>query len=174
MSQPLDWTHDIATATGAANPIRRHATAAECQAMATALGLVACDGLAAEYKLKAASGDRIVMTGKVTATGQQACVVTGDPVAFKVDEWLDVEFTALPPQDDTAQDEHEVLSLKDIEMMEGGVIDAGRIIYETVSVCLDPYPRRPGVALPDQAEIDADDGDTHRPFAALGKLKKPS
>jgi uncharacterized metal-binding protein YceD (DUF177 family) len=176
MPTPLNWTHDAAAADGAGCQVDRQASDSERQAIAKALGLLVCDHLAAAYRLKANSADRVLMTGAVKAKGQQACVVTGDPVPFTIDEPLEVEFTTSPPldQSDEEGEEREVLTLRDVEVMDGGLIDAGRIIYEMVSVTLDPYPRRPGVALSDQGDTSPEESDGDRPFAALKHWKKPS
>ena len=62
------------------------------------------------------------------------------------------------------------MSAAEFEPIEHGRIDVGRIVYETLSAAVDPYPRKAG------AEFAADEvggplvGD-YGPFAALKKLK---
>jgi len=70
-----------------------------------------------------------------------------------------------------ADGDREVFSLLDVEPLRDDLIDVGRIVYETFSAALDPYPRKSGAEFtwsdPREAEATA----RSNPFAVLKKLK---
>ena len=49
---------------------------------------------------------------------------------------------------------------------ESGLIDLGEATIEQLALALDPYPRKPGAALPEEAEPEDES-----PFAALARLR---
>jgi hypothetical protein len=51
------------------------------------------------------------------------------------------------------------------------MIDAGRIVFETLSASVDPYPRRAGAQFEGEELGDAAAPGASGPFAALKKLK---
>ncbi len=55
-------------------------------------------------------------------------------------------------------------------MLDGDRIDVGRIVYETLSAGLDPYPRKEGAEF-DWADPKTGVADSANPFAVLKKLK---
>ena len=98
----------------------------------------------------------------------QTCVVTLEPVAARVTDTVEREFTL---RSDVAAVRQEV----DVEpgaedppdLVEGGEIDIGAVVIEALALAIDPYPRKPGAVLEYQPENPPDPG----PFAALAKLK---
>ena len=68
---------------------------AERQAIATRLGLDSLKQLQAHVVLDR-DGDRIRATGRIAASLDQRCVVTGDPVAAHIDEPFEIAFVAEP------------------------------------------------------------------------------
>jgi len=68
----------------------------------------------------------------------------------------------------------EALSAAEIEPIEHGLIDAGRIIFETLSASVDPYPRKPGAEFTAEELGDGAAATKTGPFAALKKLKDRS
>lgn len=172
MSTPLTWTHDISEFGERARSFTRDATPAERAAICEALGLLSCDRLQAHYELKPLTGGRYRLSGTLEAAVAQPCVVTLEPVESQINEEIAQEFR--PPGEaerDEAAPEHAILSGVDIDEIRHGVLDAGRIVFETLSGALDPYPRKPG------AEFDWSDpkaaAEEAGPFSALAKLKKP-
>jgi hypothetical protein len=63
------------------------------------------------------------------------------------------------------------LSAAEIEPIQHGMIDAGRIVFETLSASVDPYPRRAGAQFEGEELGDAAAPGASGPFAALKKLK---
>ncbi|MFN0263442.1 YceD family protein [Tepidamorphus sp. 3E244] len=107
------------------------------------------------------------VTGTILADLSQVCVVSLEPFDVKVETELAVNFV---PENEFesiaahAEDEE----AEDIEPFENGDIPIGALIRDTISLSLDPYPRKPGVELP---EGFGDEEKTPSPFAALQQLK---
>ncbi len=95
----------------------------------------------------AAGHGRYRLAGKVTAQLTQNCVVTLDPIAQNVEGSFDVQFWPPGKLPESGEEEVEALNAAEIEPIEHGRIDAGRIVFETLSASVDPYPRKPGAAL---------------------------
>ena len=170
MNAPLPWSYRTAEVPESGLRERREATVQERAAVAAELGLLTIDSLAAEFAIRALGKGRYRMKGTLTAQLTQACVVTLEPVAQRVEDSFDVEFwpAGTLPQD--AEDEVEALTSAEIEPIEHGHIDAGRIVFETLSAGIDPYPRAPGAEFSEPA-VPAPDPAAASPFAALKKLK---
>jgi uncharacterized metal-binding protein YceD (DUF177 family) len=174
MTSPLDWTYAAATIATSSHSEERRATEAERVGLAKALDILSCEDLVARYEIEPLGGGRFLLRGDVEADVTQACIVTVDPVPAHLSDRFTVEFR---PEAEVTGDndagEREILSGDDIEPIEGGRIDAGRIVFEHISAVLDPYPRKPGAEFDwrdPKAEEDAKAGGA---FAALAKLKQP-
>lgn len=147
----------------------RAASAEDRDVLADALKLIALDSLIANYRIERLAGGAYRLSGRLKAACKQACVVTLDPVEAAVEETFDVEFWAEHQPDDDAG-ELPVLGGRDVEPLEGGIIDVGRIVYETLAAGLDPYPRKPGAEF-DWADKTGEGSDKISPFSVLAKLK---
>ncbi len=145
-------------------------------AMRAAIGKIAgvreIDHLAAHFDLRREAGDRLHVMGRVSATVDQTCVVTLEPLTNEVEETIDLVFA--PPQDVTLGEEDEddptrtYLEPDPPETLVNGAVDLGAIATEFLILGIDPYPRKPGaVFTAPQAQED-----TVHPFAALAALKK--
>lgn len=165
----IDWTHNVTDIPAGGLDRERRATEAERAAIAKALDLLKLDRLATHYRIKSVAGGGYHLSGKLTADVEQACVVTLDPVAAKIDAPFDVEFR---PEVETADNDEDanVLAGPDVEILERGIIPVGRIVVETLSASLDPYPRRPNAEFTWQDQ-KAQEAEKSSPFAALSKLK---
>ena len=134
------------------------------------LGLESLDRLEAHVAL-GRDGERIEAEGRLTASLGQSCVVTGDPVAAHVDQPFRLVFVP-ESQAGEADDEIELRAEDcDVVFYEGGKIDLGSAIADTLALSLDPYPRSAGAqaALKEAGVLsEAETG----PFAALAKLRK--
>jgi uncharacterized metal-binding protein YceD (DUF177 family) len=111
----------------------------ERAALAERFDLIAIDSLAARLALSR-SGEAITAKGTVIAAVTQRCVATGLPVPAKVEE----SFALLLRPEPAAGSEEEIELSEgemDVVFYEGGLIDAGEIAAETLSLGLDPYPR---------------------------------
>ena len=148
------------------------ASPAERAAVARRLGIPAVDRLVAELAVKSLSGRLLRVEGRWEAAVQQACVVTLEPVAARLDGWLEASYEIAEGTggrggsevvvDPEAADPAEVLP------PEG--IDLGELVVQELAVGLDPYPRAPGAKVPTEfrpPEVE----DTRSPFAALKALK---
>jgi uncharacterized metal-binding protein YceD (DUF177 family) len=145
----------------------------EREALARRFGLVAVDALAAEAGL-CRSGDAATAVGRLRAKVTQSCVASAEPVEAEVEEDFRVDFRPLPadhrPEEEIELGEGEL----DVTFYEGGAIDLGEAVAQTLLLGLDPYPRSPaaeaalraaGVKSEEEARAEAS------PFAALAALK---
>ena len=114
---------------------------AERAALARRFGLIAIDALAADGEARRA-GPLVHFAGRLVADVVQSCVATGDPVAAHVDSDFVLRF--VPREMEPVHDEVE-LSEEDCDTIvyDGGAIDLGEAVAETLSLELDPFPRSP-------------------------------
>lgn len=112
------------------------------------------------------------VTGRVSATVGQNCVVTLEPLDNEIDEVVDLVFMPPPPaqQPQQPEDTHEPRDVKwdEPEPLIGGTVDLGAVATEFLMLGLDPYPRKPGAVFEAPPDRKPDAG----PFAALAKLTK--
>jgi uncharacterized metal-binding protein YceD (DUF177 family) len=104
------------------------------------LGLASLDRLDAHVTL-GREGERIRASGRVRASLEQSCIATGEPVPEHVDEPFEVMF--VPEPKDGRPDEEVELGAQDCDTVfyEGGSIDLGAAIADTLALAIDPYPR---------------------------------
>jgi uncharacterized metal-binding protein YceD (DUF177 family) len=144
----------------------------ERRAIAERLGLDGLDCLQAHATL-ARRGDTIEAEGRIAASLNQNCVVTGEPVPAHIDEPFSLLFM---PEPESSRSEEEIeLGSNDCDVVfyDGASIDLGAAIADTLALNLDPYPRTAGAeaALKEAGILsEAEAG----PFAALAQLKKGS
>lgn len=169
MTQPLNWTHPDFKIAEAGLQQSRTATATEREALTQVFEVLSCDDVKAVYRVGYLGQGRYRVSGDVSARLTQRCVVTLEPVVQELEETFDVEFWPVEALPESADTEIEVLTAAEIEPIEHGLIDAGRIIVETLSAGLDPYPRKPDAEFAWE-EKDAEPSATG-PFAGLSKLK---
>ena len=115
-------------------------------------------------------GQVVEAHGRVLASLEQACVVTGEPVPAHVDEPFDIAFT--PEPEPARSDEETELGASDCDVVfhDGSTIDLGSAIADTLALALDPYPRSGAAeaALKDAGILNEEQAG---PFAALAALK---
>jgi uncharacterized metal-binding protein YceD (DUF177 family) len=156
-------------------PVRAEieATAAEREALAGRFGLVGLDRLTAEAELRR-SGEAVTAAGRLRARVTQSCVASGEPVGADLAEDFRVDFRPAPP--DVRPDEEIELGEGELDVIfyEGGAVDLGEAVAQSLLLGLDPYPRSPaaeaalreaGVKSEEEARLEAS------PFAALAALK---
>jgi uncharacterized metal-binding protein YceD (DUF177 family) len=142
----------------------------ERDAIAKRLGLASLERLEAHVCI-ARTGEVIRAEGRLTAALDQACVVTGDPVAAHVDEPFSLLFMPDPP-DGAAEDEIELGEADcDTVFYDGTAIDLGTAVADTLALSLDPYPRSAG-AEASLKEAGVLTEEQAGPFAVLAKLRK--
>lgn len=132
-------------------------------ALARRFSLVALDRLTAALELKREAGG-VRVTGQVHASGEQACVATGEPLPFLITEPIALLLTDAAPDSDEIELAEPDL---DTEPLAGDIIDMGEIAAQALALGLDPYPRSsapaPGVITEDEARVAAS------PFSVLKK-----
>lgn len=142
---------------------------AERREVARRLGLPSIECLDAHVTLSR-SGDIVRAEGRLAAALEQNCVVTGDPVAAHVDEPFALIF--MPEPQAHRSDEEIELGEEDCDIVfyDGGAIDLGTAIADTLALSLDPYPRSAGAdaALKEAGIMSEAEAS---PFAALAKLR---
>jgi uncharacterized metal-binding protein YceD (DUF177 family) len=145
----------------------------ELEALARRFGLVAVGSLAAQAELRRC-GDSVTAVGRLRAEVTQSCVASDEPVEAEVAEDFRVDFRPMTagerPDEEIEIGEGEL----DVTFYEGGAIDLGEAVAQTLLLGLDPYPRSPaaeaalsraGVKSEEQARLESS------PFAALAALK---
>ncbi|HET7317382.1 MAG TPA: DUF177 domain-containing protein [Sphingomicrobium sp.] len=143
---------------------------AERQAVAKRLGLRSLDRLEAHVTLSR-EGPRIAASGRIRASLEQDCVATGEPIGEHVDEPFEIAFVRGPespsPDEEIELNDEEC----DVVFYDGGTIDLGSAIADTLALVIDPYPRSSDAdsALRDAGVMTEEQAG---PFAALAALKK--
>jgi uncharacterized metal-binding protein YceD (DUF177 family) len=170
MNAPLDWSYRVREIPEAGLRETRSASAAEQASVAAALEVVSCEELTARFEIRATGKGHYRLTGKVAAKLTQTCVVTLEPIPQTAEGTFDVEFWPAGSVPEQGEEEVEALGAAEIEPIEHGLIDAGRIVLETLSANVDPYPRKAGAEFQAEA-IDDPEASAGGPFAALQKLK---
>lgn len=142
----------------------------ERRAVAERFGLQSLNRLEAHATLNR-TGDCVRAEGRVVASLDQNCVITGDPVPAYVDEPFEIAFMSEPRVSRSAEEIELDPRDCDIVFHDGSTIDLGSAIADTLALGLPPYPRSPGaeaalkeVGILSEAEAS--------PFAALAQLRK--
>lgn len=144
---------------------------AERASIAGRLGLSALDRFDAHVCLSR-TGAVVRAEGRIAATLEQSCVVTGEPVSAHIDEPFNLLFTP-EPQGARPEEEVEVELGEadcDVAFYDGAAIDLGSAIADTLALCIDPYPRSASAdsALREAGVLTEEQAS---PFAALAALK---
>lgn len=157
----------------AGNEYQLKAEPAECAALAERFGILSIEKLTARVQLKAVSGGtKVYVKGWLTADVTQACVITLEPVPEHIEEEFELTF-AEPPEDEDGNELE--LSMDDDDPPDhivGGCIDAGEAIAEHLALALNPFPRKPGAAIPKAAQEAEIAEERPNPFAALERLRQ--
>lgn len=163
------WSHSASDVPAGGLTRTRKVSEDDCRAMAKALAIPTVDGIEVTYRISTLPGGGYRLAGKLSGHVVQSCVVSLEPVPGTVKDSFDVEFWPDFARR-AAEAEQSVLSGPDIEPLEQGVIDAGRIVFECISGALDPYPRKAGAEFGWRDPLAEKAGNSN-PFAVLGKLK---
>ena len=145
---------------------------AERRSVSDRLGLGRLDRLEAHVTL-GRNGPVVRAEGRIVATLEQSCVVTGEPVSAHIDEPF--TFIFVPAPDSSNPDEEVELGEEDCDTVfyDGAAIDLGSAIADTLALSVDPYPRSASAdaALREAGVLTEEQAS---PFAALAALKKGS
>ena len=143
-------------------------------AVAAVAGVKALPRLQASFDLSR-QGSGLKLAGEVSATVEQTCVVTLEPMTTDVRESIDLVFV---PAEAEAEPELELDQIPDVidpeapdgpEPLVNGTADLGAVATEFLLLGIDPYPRKPDAVF-DAPEGPGQDAGAN-PFAVLAKLK---
>ncbi len=145
---------------------------AQCAALAADFGIPAIKCLTGDFLLLHERGGIIGADLHLRATVTQLCVITLEPFDATIDEHAKLRFVParlISETADLAEVDAETLEGPDEIPYTGDGIDLGAALAEQLALSLDPYPRKPGAALPEgMAEPEP------HPFAALAARKQGS
>ncbi|NHN89737.1 YceD family protein [Acetobacter conturbans] len=157
------------------------ATEAECARIATRLQIPGVASLTCRYELHSEVGHTVLARGALTAKLSQLCALTLDVFEDVIGERFTIRFVPEARfEENKALDPVGELDEIDEIPYAGDSIDLGEATVEQLSLILDPYPRRPGVARPagvltesdvDLLEDEAAAEEKTNPFAALARLR---
>ncbi len=154
------------------------ATPAECEAVARELGLEAVRSLRGKLTVLRQARGVLQVEGEVQADIEQICVVTLEPFDSKVVEPVSIKFApeaapgAPPRKVDVAEAVEVSMDDDPPDPIINGRVDLGAVVVEFLSLALDPYPRKPGVAF-ETGVVAEEEPVAESPFAALAGLKRP-
>ena len=129
----------------------------ELPAIATRLRILALASLHCAFKLRRVGTSTVEAEGVLRAQVTETCVVSLDPFSHDVQEAFTVHFVPSGAEDDNADPD----AVDQIPYI-GGAADLGEATVEQLALALNPFPRKPGAALPEDATDE-----TSGPFAAL-------
>jgi hypothetical protein len=146
-------------------------------AVARLVGVRDLPRLEANFDVTRHGTDGLHVSGRMSATVGQNCVVTLEPLVNEVEEDIDLVFAPPPPP--VARKAGEAEAVEDAserpqrswngpEPLVGGVVDLGALATEFLILGLDPYPRKPDAVFEAPQEVEPDPG----PFTALAGLKE--
>jgi hypothetical protein len=140
-------------------------------AVARMAGLRDLPRFEAHFDVTRSGAGGLHVSGLVSATVGQNCVVTLEPLSNEIDETVDLVFLPRPtitsPDGESEAKEREA-KWDDPEPLAGDSVDLGALATEFLVLGLDPYPRKPGAVFEAPRQENADGG----PFAALAKMAK--
>lgn len=154
---------------GAPRPVAIVADPAECTALARRFGLAGIEALSAEAEL-VRKDDVIEARGRLRGAVIQSCVASGEPVPATIDEAFLLRFVPLDRFE--AEGDEIELSEADCDTIpyEGGAVDLGEAVAETLALALPPFPRSPNAeAVLRAAGVIAEE--EAGPFSALKTLR---
>jgi uncharacterized metal-binding protein YceD (DUF177 family) len=153
---------------GAARAVSIAAEESERAALAARFGLIGIERLEASADLMR-DGDVVTANGRLEAEVIQACVASGDPVPEKIAEDFALRFVPAGSEESAEEIELDEKDLDEIDY-EGGSIDLGEAVAQTMALALNPFPRAPSAdaKLREAGVLGEEDAG---PFAALKALK---
>lgn len=147
------------------------ADAAQRAAFARYLGVPSVERVEAALKVEPRARRALAVSGRVACDLVQTCVVSLEPVAATIDEAVAIRYVPDAGRQSDAGEDVLAAEEVDTEPLEGGAIDVGALIAQTLALGLDPYPRRPGAVF--EAGADGDDGPAPTgAFAGLARLRR--
>lgn len=168
MTPEFSRTVRIDTLGSGPREIALEASEEERAALARRFGLQEIGSLTAAVTLSG-KPEAVGATGRLSAEVVQSCVVTGEGVPARVEEEFSLRF--LPQPEGESEGEIELGEEElDTIFYEGGAIDVGEAVAETLGLALEPYPRAPGAEDAMRA-LGGKDEEEAGPFGALAALR---
>jgi len=162
MSSEFSRPVTLEAISAAGQDVTVEASAAECAALAARLRLPGVRALSCRFRLRPGPAGTIEADGRLSAEVTQICVISLDEFPAEVREDFALRF--VPAGSETDSDDPESVD----EIPYGGqTIDLGEAAAEQLALALDPYPRKPGAELPEEASPAAEN-----PFARLAALRR--
>jgi uncharacterized metal-binding protein YceD (DUF177 family) len=157
---------------GQPREIKLAAEPGERAALARRFGLFALDRLEAEVTVSRRD-DEIAVHGTLSAEVSQACVASAVPVPGALIVPFDILFLPQPAPGQADEEVELGEGELDVVFYDGGEIDLGEAVAETLWLNLDPYPRAPEADAVLRAAGVTREGEEEKdsPFAALAGLK---
>jgi uncharacterized metal-binding protein YceD (DUF177 family) len=158
-------------------PSRYHvvATEAERAALAQRFGLRGLSAMEADVAVaRLHGGAALRVEGRIRADLTQDCVVSLEPVQQHIDDKFTLDFGETADVLDTETGELVLSADQDApEPMPSGELDLGELLAEHLALAIDPYPRKPGIALDQVLQSNGItlEGAQQSPFAVLSGLK---
>ncbi len=156
------------------------ANAAERAVLVRRFGLAALDRLEAWLHVTALGAGLYRVEGRLEAEVTQQCVISLEPVPARLEVHVGITYAKrIGPE--MPEVHLSAVGEDDPEQMDGSHIDLGEAMAQQLVVALDPYPRKPGVALGDilgangeKALGGAKNSETEKsgPFSKLVELRK--
>ena len=138
-------------------------------AVARIAGLRELPRLEANFQVTRHGSRGLRVSGRVSATVGQTCVVTLEPLTNEVAEEAALVFAPqIAPKGQAAKSAASWETFDGTEPLLDGRIDLGVLATEFLILGLDPYPRKPDAVFRPPQAATPDEG----PFAALAALKK--
>lgn len=136
------------------------------EAVAREASLIGLPRLQARFDLQRRGDDALHVRGQVSATVEQTCGVTLEPLRNEVNEAVDLVFSA--HVEDRRDEANENELHEGPEPLVNGAVDLGALAIEFLIIGVDPFPRKPGVEFASRVTEDAG---SSNPFAVLAGLK---
>lgn len=167
-----EFTRRISLDDAAAFHGRFEATPEERARLTALFRILDLAAFSGRYRIEPLSQHRYRLSGEFSAELTQACVVTAEPVASRLQEAFSIEFWPEAQLSDFETDDLQPdLENDPPEAIEDGKIDVGAFAAEILASCIDPYPRKTDAEFVWQDPKDGVDKPTG-PFAELAKLKR--
>jgi hypothetical protein len=159
---PISYEVNVARLPKTGLTVKIDASETEKAELAAIHGLEAIERLHAELAVSPWKRNGVKVEGRVEADVVQACVVTLEPVTNLVEEEISAVF--LPEDSRLGREGFETGGEIMIdpegpdspETFSGDRIDVGALTEEFFALGIDPYPRKPGAAVPLEQEPDHD------------------
>lgn len=131
--------------------VRVEASAAECSALAFRMRLPAILCMACDFHLERQAAGHVTARGRLSARVVQTCVISLEEFEAIVREDFTIRFV------ENGRESQEIDLESDDEVpFQNGVLDLGEAAAEQLALSLDPYPRLPEAAVPEQESEPAE------------------